>query len=255
MNPKKLFNFALLTGEIMLRNGAETSRVEDTIIRILRTSKFETTEAFVTPTGIFATLDDASIDMLTYVRRVDKRVIHLYRVSLANDVSRQFCSGKMTLEDAYARMKEIKTEPPYSDALMIFATGLAAGCFTIVFGGSFEDLCVSTIIGAILAVFQILLYRFDLSKFFIDLICGAIIAIFTIIFFHFLGFGEHFDLIIIGAIMPLVPGVAITNAVRDTIQGDLLSGLARTADAFIVASSIAIGVGSILRLYYALGGL
>ena len=57
------------------------------------------------------------------------------------------------------------------------------------------------------------------------------------------------DTIIISAIMPLVPGVAITNAVRDTLQGDYITGSSRMLEAFIKAASIALGVGIGMMLF------
>jgi len=62
------------------------------------------------------------------------------------------------------------------------------------------------------------------------------------------------DTIIIGSIMTLVPGVAITNAVLDTINGDYLSGTVRLLDAILVFLSIAIGVGVMFTIYHALTG-
>ena len=58
-----IHDIALLAGEIMLQNGAETYRVEDTITRILSISGFARTEAFVTITGIFVTLEDPALDL------------------------------------------------------------------------------------------------------------------------------------------------------------------------------------------------
>lgn len=54
--------------------------------------------------------------------------------------------------------------------------------------------------------------------------------------------------------MPLVPGVAITNAIRDTLQGDYLSGGARVLEAFLKAASIALGVGIGMALFGAVAG-
>ena len=59
----------------------------------------------------------------------------------------------------------------------------------------------------------------------------------------------NFDNIIIGSIMPMVPGVAITNAIRDTIEGNLLSGISRGVEAFFVAISIATGVAIALKVW------
>lgn len=249
MDYKNIFNYAMTTGELMLRNGAETSRVEDTINRILRTTQFKTVESFVTPTGIFVTLDDPTIDMITIVKRVHKREVHLYRVALANDLSRKFCSGEVDLEAALITLESIKNELPYPNLIMILAKSLGAGCFTVVFGGDIQDMLAAFIVGVFLSVIQIYLTKVDTSKFFGDIIGGALIAIVGILLFYYVHLGTNFDLIIIGGIMPLVPGVALTNAIRDTIQGDFLSGISRTADAFIVAMSVAVGVGSILKLY------
>ena len=44
------------------------------------------------------------------------------------------------------------------------------------------------------------------------------------------------------AIMPIVPGAAITTAVRDTMQGDYVAGGAKALEAFVSAAAIAAGV-------------
>lgn len=254
MNHKLIFKTALLAGEIMLRNGAETYRVEDTINRILRTTNYNVTDSFVTPTGIFATLDDSSIEMITMVRRVEYRTIHLHKVALTNNVSRLYVEGKIDIEEAYNRLLSIKDEPPYGIALMLVAYGLTAGFFTIVFGGNIRDFLVSTIIGFLIGLLQHHLLKKHVSKFLIDIFGGAIIAILAVVFTIYVPLGNHLGYIIVGSIMPLVPGLAITNAIRDTIQGDLVSGISRGVEAFFVAISIAVGVGTVLKLYYIYSG-
>ena len=57
------------------------------------------------------------------------------------------------------------------------------------------------------------------------------------------GFGKHLNYMIIGSIMPLVPGVPFTNAIRDIADGDYISGAVRMLDALLVFLCIAIGVG------------
>ena len=47
---------------------------------------------------------------------------------------------------------------------------------------------------------------------------------------------------IIGALMVLTPGVALTMGVRDILNGDYLSGSIRLLDALLIAGSIAGGV-------------
>lgn len=85
--------------------------------------------------------------------------------------------------------------------------------------------------------------------FFINNFIGAFLAsLFSYIFVK-LGIGQNLDKIIIGSIMYLVPGVAITNAIRDTMSGDFISGSSRGIEAIFSALAIALGVGVILNLY------
>jgi uncharacterized membrane protein YjjP (DUF1212 family) len=254
MDSKKLMNFALTVGEVMLKNGAETYRVEDTINRILKTSDYQGIESFVTPTGIFATLEDESIDHMTYIRRVSNREINLYRIELANAISRDYCNGIIPLEEAHTAILKAENMPAYSQWIIVLSIGLAAGLFAIVLGGSYIDAFVTLLAGITLGLFQTFFKKYTISKFFIDIIGSFLMTWVAILFVYGIGIGDNLDLIIISSIMPLVPGVAITNAVRDTIHGDLVSGVSRILDAFIVAASIAAGVGIALSLYNNIAG-
>jgi uncharacterized membrane protein YjjP (DUF1212 family) len=49
------------------------------------------------------------------------------------------------------------------------------------------------------------------------------------------------DYVVIGNIMLLIPGIALTNSLRDMISGDIISGLLRFLDAILVAAAIAAG--------------
>lgn len=256
MNPKQLMTFALDLGELMLRSGAETYRVEDTITRILKTSHYDGIEAFVTPTGLFVTMDHPDLDHLTYIRRITERHIHLAKIEEANTISREFCHGHTTLEDAQKALLTLEKLETYQPLTMVLAIGLATGFFAIVLAGSFADAFVAFLAGIILALFQQLVKRKGISKFLLDIMGGLISGYLTLLLYYQFHLGDNLDLMIISSIMPLVPGVAITNAVRDTIHGDLVSGSARILEAFIIAASIATGVGIAFYLYQStIGGI
>ncbi len=249
MKTKKLMHFALLVGEVMLKSGAETYRVEDSINRILKTSNYSGIQSFVTPTGLFASIDDPDSDHLTYIRRVERREIHLHKIEQANNISRKYCDGSLTLDEALDELEAVNTLKPHTFITSVAATSMAASIFVIVLGGTFSDMFITLIAGIALSVLQILLVRGSNSKFFIDIVGAGLTTSIVIIFHRVIGIGHNLDLMIISSIMPLVPGVAITNAVRDTIHGDLVSGSARILDAFIVAASIATGVGITLSIF------
>jgi uncharacterized membrane protein YjjP (DUF1212 family) len=253
MQYKILLKFAIQAGEIMLRSGAETYRVEDTIKRILSVHNLDVIEAFVTPTGIFATIDDETIEMTTLVKRIQYRSIRLDKVTLVNNLSRKFVENKISLFDAIDELNKIDKTPPYPYYIMIGATGLVSAFFSAVFGGNIRDCLISFLIGISLGLMQHLFYKTKASRFLIDLVGGSLIGFLALLFTRFIPL-THLDQIIVGSIMPLVPGVAITNAIRDTIEGDLLSGVSRGVEAFFVAVSIATGVGVILKAWAAFYG-
>ena len=111
MNYKLLADTALLAGELMLQSGAETYRVEETITRILKTSKQERTEAIAYATGIMITLDGSDSGVISMVVRIGDRETNLGQVYEVNNISRFYCDGKISLEEANRRLKAIRGVP------------------------------------------------------------------------------------------------------------------------------------------------
>lgn len=106
---RKLLDMAVLAGEIMIRSGAETHRVEDTLQRILSTSHFAHAESFVFTTGLIVTLSDPESETLSITQRISGTSQNLGRVAEVNSVSRNFCDGKITLDEAMETLYAIKT--------------------------------------------------------------------------------------------------------------------------------------------------
>ncbi len=254
MNYKLLADTAMLAGEIMLISGAETYRVEDTMSRILRTSGLERTEAFVTPTGIFLCLDDAAIDGITLVKRVDNRVTNIAHIYETNNVSRNLCSGIISVEEAFLELKSIKTRKQYGNYLIYPCTVVGSSAFTILLGGDLLNSIIAGLNGGFIVLVTILTMKLNINTFIKNLTASVLIAFNSMLFLHFMGRYIQLDALIGGSIMPLLPGVAITNAIRDTLQGDYMSGGARAIESFVLAASSAVGIGIGIAVYSALAG-
>ena len=56
-----------------------------------------------------------------------------------------------------------------------------------------------------------------------------------------IGIGDHVDKIMIGGIMLLIPGIAMTNSIRDMLIGDIVTGLLRFVNSVLIAGAIACG--------------
>ena len=81
-----------------------------------------------------------------------------------------------------------------------------------------------------------------LSKIVGNISGGALVTAICILLFT-AGIGDHLNFMVIGSIMPLIPGVPFTNSIRDIADGDYISGSVRMLDALLVFFCIAIGVG------------
>lgn len=261
IDKKKLLVVALYAGEIMLKNGAETYRVEDTITRLCKSKNLSYVEAYVTPTGIFMSMDskgESQDEIVSYIKRIRCRGINLNKVAEVNNFSRQFVEGNIPLNEALSTLKAIDDLKPYSKHVAALAgAGLSGGFFALLVGGNFAVFIAAFIISSIMCYILHYLGDADLSPFLSTAIGGAIIALLAIAFSYItplINIVLDVDKVITGAIMPLVPGVAITNAVRDSIAGDLVSGLSRATEAIVIATSIAFGVGFILKLWFLLPG-
>lgn len=245
---KQLLVLATMAGRIMLKSGAEIYRVEDTIVRICKSRKnIKYVDAYIVPTGTFISLE-YNDELITYIKRIKTISINLNRISLVNDFSRKFVSSTMTIEEGIEELKKINRTDIYSRFIKTILGSFAGALFSVLYGGTFLDF-----FGSLIASFAVLMvvnsiYKFNLT-FFINNLIGAMIAsIFSFIVYK-LGLGDNIDKIIIGSIMCLVPGVAITNAIRDTMSGDFVSGLSRGMEAVFSAIAIALGVGIILNFY------
>lgn len=246
---KRLLILAILAGRIMLKNGAETYRVEDTIIRICKSRKnIKYVESFVTPTGIFVSLEYGE-EVLSYLQRINTIKIDLNKINMVNDFSRQFVSSDMNIEEATKKLKKIDDIGNYKSITRFFSGGIICAFFSLLFGGSFLDFLASFFTGIIVVAISTKLNNLGIT-FFISNFSGAAIASLLSMLFVKIGIGTNIDKIIIGSIMSLVPGVAITNAIRDTMSGDFVSGLSRGMEAVITAMAIAFGVGMILKIYF-----
>lgn len=248
VNYKLLAETALLAGEIMLVSGAETYRVEDTVRRILMTSGLERAEAFVVSTGIIITLSDPRVTPISMVRRVTDKNTNLGNISETNEISRKYCSGRLSLEDAYLSICEIGEKKRYPNWLTDLCLILTTAFFCVLLGGGFAECLLSMVNGVFIVIWTEVSGRVRMKGFFLNTISSIFIAFFSTVAAAASGGRVNLEPMIAGSIMPLLPGVAITNAIRDTLQGDYVSGGARIIEAFVIALSIAVGIGAGLAL-------
>jgi uncharacterized membrane protein YjjP (DUF1212 family) len=241
----EIMEVCLLAGKIMLQSGGETYRVEDTMMRIGAAFGIENSHSYVTPTGIIFSAEGDE-PTKTKLIRISSRSTDLKKVAMVNSISRKITSGEINLEDALAQLKELAAlNVTFPFKVQVAAASIASGCFMIMFMGEWNDFIPAVISGGLGYLGFLYFHRFIPIKFFSEFLASFIIGLLSLIFVE-IGIGHQLDKIIIGSVMTLVPGLLLTNAVRDLMAGHLVSGLSKGAEALLTAFAIGSGIAVVL---------
>ncbi|SFB55345.1 Uncharacterized membrane protein YjjP, DUF1212 family [Cohnella sp. OV330] len=242
----EIVEVCLLAGKIMLENGGETYRVEDTMIRIASAYGAEGPQSFVMPTGIMFAIEGS--ESATRLVRISQRSTNLNKVTEVNDISRRIAGGHLRPAEACRLLKEVERGAPvYPLGIQLVLAALASGCFLILYEGTWPDMPAAMLCGG--TGFWLLGRMAKLSsiRLFGELIAALAVGLLSYLVVR-LGIGQQHSTIMIASVMPLVPGLLITNAVRDLMAGHLVSGISKGAEAFLTAFAIGAGIGIALTL-------
>lgn len=233
----EVMQVATEAGHIMLENGAEIFRVEETMERITRHYGIDSGRFFVLSNGILT----SGGTRYSNVEFIPFKGAQLEKVVAVNRLSRAIEKGGCTIQEARECLSEIKNmkAKPFLEQVMGSAVG--SGAFCAIFGGSYLDCAASFVTGLLLYVFVLMVSRRGMSKI-VTNILGSILATALSVVFMRIGFGEHPGNMIIGSLIPLIPGVPFTNGIRDLANEDYIAGSTRMIDALTVFFCIAAGV-------------
>ena len=255
VNPEinNLLNVIKLLSIAILENGGETYRAEETVTLLCKKFGYNNVDVMALPTGTFVSLKDSDDKIYTIVSRIKKRSINLSRLDISNTISRKLVDGEISLFEAEKQLVDLSSGISKKNYNKAIAGGISSACFAVLYGGNFLDFFAAMICGFAIQFILIYFKRMDMFHFIISCLGSFIGALLAVIYVSILP-GANLNMIVIGAIMPLLPGLALTNAIRDTINGDLVSGISRFGEVLLVAICLASGVGIILSVYMSLGG-
>ncbi len=248
MDQDRIIETCLLAGKIMLQSGAETTRVEDTMERLITKAaglpRSQQNYTYVTVNGIFAKMDSGQTSFV----RIDHRDHNLDKVSKVNQISRSYAEGKMNWQEVTLALEALEKEemsiPLY---LKLLCTSALSGSIMLILGGAFIDLPAAMLAGLVSYIVYLLLWNFVQVPFlseYIGTFAGGLVG-----FALSLLIGENLHLIMIGAVVPLVPGIAITNAIRDLLAKHYISGSIRALEGILIAASLGAGITTVYYLF------
>ena len=234
-------------GETLLRNGAEISRVQETMERVAQAYDVKDFNVYVLTNAIFAVGTENGKERSVQLRHIPSTTTHFGRICAVNQLSREIAQGLHTVEEAFQLLRKAQ-EIPYSPLpLATLACGVGSACFSYLFGGDGFDALTAFFCGLALELFLYWVGKHQMSKFLTNLSASALVTFLGALLLLW-GLGHNMDMIIIGSIIRLVPGVALTTSIRDFFHGDYLSGAIRMLDAFLVGGCIAMGVGVVVKV-------
>ena len=237
---EQLLTCALDIGEQMLISSAEVGRVEMAIRYICSAYGCSRTDVFTITSSIVVSIADSDGSHTSQTRRITGTQTDLTKLHQLNALSRKICAEKPNYESVQAQIKNIceaKRFPLWTEAL---ASALIAFSFAIFFGGAWFDGAVAAILGFGMRYLTWILQIGSMNQIFINVVASFLLSISAILLAK-TGMGLDANKIIIGNIMLLIPGIALTNSLRDMISGDIMTGMLRLFDALLVAAAIAAG--------------
>ena len=240
-----LVSRALDIGERMLLCGGEVSRVEDTISRILKSYGAQRVEVFTILSFISLTAVFAEDRVLTENRRVS---IVAYsndftRLEQLNALSRELCATQPDLDKLAEKLAGIDLPPrkkQLRELYWLLGYLLSGSGFAVFFGGSWRDALSAGLCCLAVWFLNWFLKRAALQRlfhaFFVSFFAGTLCYLLIL-----LGLGEHPGQVMMAVIMVLIPGIAITNAMREMLISDTISGILRLVESLLIASAVAFG--------------
>ena len=232
-------------GELLLTNGGEVFRVEDTLGRLCAAYGFQKINVFSITSSIVLTVECPDGTIKTQTRRIATRGTNLQCVAQVNALSRQLCAKPVAVDVFREKLDSIRKEKTYPQAIVAMAYALISCVFAVFFGGNWMDGLAAAISGLVVFFAQQGIGKLRMNNLLENLLVSAFTALAVVLLVR-LGIGQSPAKITIGNIMLLIPGIAFTTSLRDIINGDTISGLVGISEAAIKAIAIAIGFALVL---------
>lgn len=245
---EQVLEFCLDIGEELLRCGAEIRRVEDSLQRLCKAYGCQKADVFCITSVIILTVHDSDGRIHTQMRRVTGYGNNMARLEAVNTLCRKLCAHPENPELVRAEIGQMRPKSEMRPWRKWLGSIFAASGFALFFGGSARDALSALLVALVICCMDMWVYREDVNRLMYTLLCSSVAGT-AALGLTAIGLGEHSDTIMIGAIMLLIPGVALTNSVRDMLGGDIIAGLLRLAESVIQAAAIAGGFAAAMLAF------
>ncbi len=241
MNYSVILGCILDIGAGLIRSGAETHRVEDSLYRLCGAYHFENCNIWVVPSNIQATVTDPDGKTETQIRHIRRVGMNFDRLDRLNDLSRRCCSSPPNETELAAELQKAMNTAPSKLWISAFAALMAGVSFGVFFNCDSSDALVAAFASLLITVLGRFFGRRESNPLILNFIIASLAEFFILLCVHF-GFGHHTGYITVGVVMLLISALGTTNGVRDLVHLDTLSGVMNISASFTGAVGIALGI-------------
>lgn len=230
-----------LAGRLIMENGGEICRVEETVLRMGHAFGFREVECFAVPSGLFVSYRKSDGTIETAVKRIRRKGIDLTRIDEVNAISRHLEQEKMSWQEVLSQLKAVERRPSRLSPLqMAGAAAMSTAGWSLMFGGGAWDTVTAFFVGLLIEWVTLLMDKFHMQTL-VATLAGGFLAAFLPMAVNRLTGALVVEAAVAGALMPMLPGLAMTNAVQDTMRGDMVSGISSAVSAAMSAVLLAVG--------------
>ena len=229
-----------LAGRLIMENGGETYRVEETITRMGHAFGFAEVESFAVPSGIFISYRKGDGSIETAVKRVRRKGTDLTRVDAVNAVSRRMEREALSCEEVMALLTEIETRPPKITKLgLVAAVALSSAGWAVMFGGGVMDCVVAFVVAFIGQSLAFMLDKAGMRSF-VSTLLGSMLGQYCARRMRMIA-----SIFVLLSMIPLVPGLGLFRCMQYLAQemygAGADAGVRAMVDIVMIALGLAVG--------------
>ena len=191
MNYDTVLGLILDIGIELIKSGAETHRVEDSLYRLCSSYKFEHCSVWVVPSNIQATVTSPEGEVFTQIRHVWNTGVNFDRLDRLNDFCRRCCREVPDETALAAAFKEARSAAPVLTWVRFPAALLAGVGFGVFFSCGVTDAIVAAAASLLIALLGTLLGKRENNPLVFNFII-AFAAEMLILFCVHIGIGQNF---------------------------------------------------------------
>ena len=221
--------------------GAEVSRVEESVRRICKAYGCTRTDVYATTTNIILSVESPDGNMNTLHRRMGRIDTDMERLHRLNAIVRWMTAKAPDADQIIQAQKEIAHTKKTPAVVCVLMYGAIAASFCVFFGSRvWRDILAALVVGILMGSVSVWMDKGRSNRILIRFVC-AVTAATLVLIADYAGIVTRTDHISIGNIMTLIPGIGLTNSLRDLLTGDTITGTLRLIEVILLTVAIAGG--------------